>query len=201
MLRSVLATAVAVFLTTTTFAGEFNKKLNIGDAAPAWKSLKGTDGKEYSLADYKDKKVLVLVFTCNSCPVAVDYEDRIIAFAKKHADDVAVVAINVSRAEEDSLEKMKERAEKKKFPYPYVQDPSQQVGREYGAGGTPEFFVLSPERKIVYMGALDDDGDAKKAKTDYLESATQAALKGTKPKVAETYAHGCRIRYARKREK
>src|SRR5688572_11588743 len=99
MLRLSLAFIVA-FAATSELAGEFNEKLNIGADAPAWNELPGTDGKLHSLADLKEKKVVVVVFTCNSCPVAVDYEDRIIEFAKKHADDVAVVAISVSRAAE-----------------------------------------------------------------------------------------------------
>lgn len=189
-----------VLATSTAQAGEYNQVLNIGDPAPAWSDLPGTDGKRYALADFKDKKLLVVVFTCNSCPVAVDYEDRIIAFARRHAENVGVVAINVSRADEDSLEEMRKRAELKKFPYPYLADASQSIGRAYGAGSTPEFFVLSPERKVVYMGAMDDNSNAKQAKVNHLEAAVAAALSGKQPDTKETYAHGCRIRYARQRK-
>lgn len=98
-------------------AGEYNRVLSIGDAAPAWSDLPGVDGQKHSLADLQHKLV-VLVFTCNRCPVAVDYEDRIIDFARRHADDAAVVAINVSQAEADSMEKMRERAKEKGFPFP-----------------------------------------------------------------------------------
>ena len=201
MLRTLTAlmVVVAVCCACGLQAGEFNPKLNVGDKAPAWKNLPGTDGKTHSLDDLKDKKAVVVVLTCNSCTVAVDYEDRIIEFAKTHADDVAVVAINVNRVPEDSLEKMKERAKEKEFPYPYLFDETQQIAKDYGAGGTPEFFVLSAERKIVYMGAMDDSADVKAKKTDYLAPAVEAALSGSKPKVAETYAHGCRIRYVPKR--
>lgn len=198
MLR--LLSALALTLATTIVsAGEYNQVLSIGDQAPVWRNLPGVDGKKHSLADLKDKPIVVVVFTCNSCPVAVDYEDRIIAFAKRHADRVGVVALNVSQAEADSLDKMRERAELKKYPYPYVLDETQQIGRAYGAGGTPEFFVLSPERKIVYMGAMDDNADAAKATTNYLEPAVKAALSSAKPAIEETYAHGCRIRFARQR--
>jgi peroxiredoxin len=189
-----------VLATSTALAGEYNQVLNIGDPAPAWSDLPGTDGKRYALADFKDKKLLVVVFTCNSCPVAVDYEDRIIAFARRHAENVGVVAINVSRAEEDSLEAMQQRAELKKFPYPYLADASQSIGRAYGAGSTPEFFVLSPDRKVVYMGAMDDSSNAAQAKVNHLEAAVAAALSGKQPETKETYAHGCRIRYARQRK-
>ena len=196
-----LSLLVVVCCSGALLAGEHNPKLNIGDAAPVWSKLPGTDGKQHSLDDLKDKKLVVVVFTCNSCPVAVDYEDRIIEFAKKHAEDVGVVAINVNRVEADSMEKMTERAKEKGFPYPYLFDESQQIAKDYGAGGTPEFFVLSPERKVIYMGAMDDSADVKAKKVDYLEPAVQAALAGKKPEVTETYANGCRIRYVRKRGK
>ena len=83
-------------------AGKFNKKLSIGDKAPTWANLEGTDGKKHSLADLKDRDVVVVVFTCNTCPVATDYEDRIIAFAKDNPK-VAVVAVNVNTVKGDQL--------------------------------------------------------------------------------------------------
>jgi peroxiredoxin len=198
MTRCILALAF-ILGGATLWAGEYNMVLNIGDAAPAFRDLPATDGKKYSLDNFNDKKLLLVVFTGNSCPVAVEYEDRMIAFAKRHADHVGVVAINVGRAEEDNIEAMKERDAEKKFPYPYLADPSQKAGRDYGAGATPEFILLSPERKVVYMGAMDDNSDAAMVKKQYLEDAVQAALAGKEPAVKETYPHGCRIRYARQR--
>src|SRR3954464_15497686 len=94
-------------------AGEFNKTLSVGDPAPAWTDLPGTDGQKHSLADHAGK-VVVLVFTCNSCPVAEAYEDRIAGFATKYKDRVAVVAVNVNTIPEDRLDAMKKRADKKK---------------------------------------------------------------------------------------
>ena len=198
MLRIVLGLSVA-WAAGIALAGEYNPTLNIGDAAPAWTNLPGIDGKTHALADLKDKKLVVVVFTCNSCPVAGDYEDRIIAFAQRHAADVAVVAINVNRVPEDSLEKMKERAQAKSYPYPYIYDETQQIAKAYGATFTPEFFVLSPERKIVYMGGMDDNSNPAEVKHNYLEPAVTAALTGAKPATPETVARGCRIRYARER--
>jgi peroxiredoxin len=182
-------------------AGEFNTVLSVGDAAPEWANLVGTDGRQHALADFKDKKIVVVVFTCNSCPVARDYEDRIIDLAKRHADDAAVVAINVNRVPEDSLEKMQERVRGKSFPYPYLYDETQQIARDYGARSTPEFFVLGPDRKIVYTGAMDDASDAAQVKTNFVEEAIQAALAGTKPATGETFARGCGIRFVRQRAK
>jgi peroxiredoxin len=187
--------------TGPSLAGEFNSKLSPGDAAPAWTDLPGVDGKNHSLADLKDKDVVVVVFTCNSCPIAEDYEDRILAFAKKYTANpkskVALVAINVNTIEEDRLPKMKEKAKDKGFTFPYLYDESQKIAKDFGAEYTPEFFVLNKDRKIVYMGAMDDKTKADQAKVNYLEPAVEAALKGEKPEKAETLARGCRIRFAR----
>jgi peroxiredoxin len=178
-------------------AGEFNPKLNIGDSAPAWKNLPGVDGKKHSLADLEKAKLVVVVFTCNSCDVATGYEDRVIEFAKKHRGDVAVVAINVSKKPPDALPRMQERAKEKKFPFPYLFDESQEIGRVYGANFTPEFFLLDGGRKVVYMGGMDDSTYPDKVKQRYLEDAVAAALKGEAPVTAETAPRGCRIRYPR----
>jgi peroxiredoxin len=202
MLRIAIVWNVIIFSVVLTSslatAGQFNAARNIGDAGPTWKDLPGTDGKTHSLAEL-DKKVVVVVFTCNSCPVATDYQDRIIALAKKYADRVAVVAINVNRTAEDGLEKMKQRAEEKQYPYPYLFDETQKIAKDYGAAFTPEFFVLGPDRKIVYMGGMDDNSNPAEVKANYLAPAVEAALAGTKPDVAEAAAIGCRIRFARER--
>jgi peroxiredoxin len=182
-------------------AGEFNKVLSVGSAAPAWKDLEGTDGKKHSLADLK-QDVVVVVFTCNSCPVAVGYEERILAFAKQHAGEksrVALVAINVNTVKDDQLPEMKKRAEKKKFNFPYLYDPSQKIAKEFGANYTPEFFVLNKERKIAYLGAMDDKSPPATASSSYLEEAVQAVLEG-KPSPKETLARGCMIRWNRSKE-
>jgi peroxiredoxin len=180
-------------------AGEYNEVLSIGDAAPEWKDLKGVDDKEHSLTDLKDKPVVVLVFTCNTCPVAADYEDRVTKFAKDHADKVAVVAINSNAVPDDRLDKMKERAQQKKFPFPYLSDDKQATAKAYGALFTPEFYVLDRDRKIVYMGAMDDNSDPAAAKINYLEAAVKAALEGNQPETKETVARGCLIRFPRRR--
>lgn len=184
--------------------GQFNSILNIGDPAPAWKDLPGVDGKRHSLGDLGDRQVVVVVFTCNSCPIASDYEDRIIAFAKKYCgpqQKTALVAINVNTVEEDSLPHMKERAAAKNFPYPYLFDQTQKIAKAYGAVFTPEFFVLDKDRKVVYMGAFDDNVEPTKIKHAYVEPAVDAALKGAKPTPAETQAGGCMIRFERKRRR
>ncbi len=193
------AVAVALLSPAPLPAGQFNDKLSVGDAAPAWKDLPGIDGKKHSLADLKDKEVVVLLFTCNSCPIAVDYEDRVIAFAKKHAaaadSKVAVVAINVNVIDEDRLPKMIERAKDKGFNFTYLFDETQKIAKEYGAQYTPEVFVLNKDRKVVYQGAIDDRNKPDQVKVNYLEPAVEAALKGDKAEKPETQARGCKIRF------
>lgn len=193
-----LLSLAALLLPATAYAGEFNKVLTVGDAAPAWANLDGTDGKKHSLVDLKDKDVVVVVFTCNSCPVAAGYEDRIIAFAKKRSDRVAVVAINVNTGKDDRLAEMTKRAEKKKFPFAYLYDPSQEIARRYGANYTPEFFVLDKDRKVAYLGAMDDKSPPAAAGSVFLEEAVTAVLAGKKPATGETLARGCRIKFDKK---
>lgn len=167
-----------------------------GDAAPAFSKLEGVDGKTHSLADYKDKDVLVLVITCNHCPVAVAYEDRIIDFTKKNAgpdSKVGLVAINVNNLDQDKLDKMKERAKEKGFNFPYLYDPTQKIARDLGARVTPEFYVFDKERKLVYHGSFDNKQNG--ATENFLEPAVKAALAGSKPEKAETKAFGCGVKY------
>jgi peroxiredoxin len=184
------------------WAGKYNEVLKIGDPAPAWTNLEGVDGKRHSLSDLADKELLVVVFTCNSCPVATDYEDRIVAFSKKFSmpgGRVGLVAINVNTVAEDRLPKMKERAEAKGFDFPYLYDETQKIGKAFGANFTPEFFVLDRHRRVVYMGGMDDSSQSAAVKNRYLDSAVEAALSGQRPATPETTAIGCRIRYARQR--
>ena len=184
--------------TVTAEAGKakFNKVVAPGDAAPNWGDLPGVDGKRHSLAEYKDAKSLVVVFTCNHCPVAKGYEERMIAFAKKYAGrGVQMVAINVNRIEADRLDAMRERAKEKQLPYPYLFDESQRSARAYGATVTPHFFVLDGERRFVYMGAFDDDLDPTAAKEQYVADAVEAVLAGKAPSVKESLQRGCGILY------
>jgi peroxiredoxin len=202
MVRAAIVLSVLMLCGSSALAGKYNQVLNIGDKAPAWTDLEGADGKRHSLADLDDKEVVVVVFTCNSCPVATDYEDRILGFSKKFAGPsgkVGLVAINVNTLPEDRLPKMKERAEAKGFDFPYLYDETQQIGKAFGAAFTPEFFVLDRQRAVVYMGGMDDSSQVDTVKNNYLEPAVEAVLAGRTPQKAETPAIGCRVRYARER--
>ena len=196
--------AVTTSLSHVAYSGEFNPILSIGDKAPDWKDLPGVDGKKLSLSDLKKKDVVVLAFICNSCPYAVDYENRLIALAKMHSgkdSKVALIAVNVNKVEEDLPPKMEEKAAAKGFKFRYLFDESQEIAKEYGAGFTPEFFVLNKDRKVVYMGAMDDSPNADKVKRRYVEEAVAAALVGNLPEVKETVPIGCRIRIERTRRR
>jgi peroxiredoxin len=185
-------------------AGTYNPKVSIGDQAPAWTDLPGVDGKNHSLKDFENRDVVVVVFTCNTCPYAVDYEERINRLAEKYAGAdarVAVVAINVNQIEADALPAMKARAEQRKFRFPYLRDESQQIAKDFGAVRTPEFFVLDKSRRIIYMGAMDDSTKESEVKHRYVEDAIEAALNGKQVAVSEIAPTGCLIRTARQRQR
>jgi peroxiredoxin len=199
-----LAVALVLLTAADSSAGKYNPTLSIGDASPTWTKLPGTDGKEHSFADLQDKKVIVLFFTCNSCEYAIDYEDRIIATASKYSGEdsqVAFVGVNVNLIAADNLDAMKAKAEQKKFPFVYLFDKSQQIAKDFGGSTTPEFFVFDQDRKLVYMGSLDDNTDAKKAKVNFVEEAITATLAGKAPATTETVPIGCLIRYDRRRNR
>ncbi|MCC9657363.1 thioredoxin family protein [Rhodopirellula halodulae] len=204
-IRRVFGLSIAAALSVSSFAppvagGEFNQVLDVGDSAPEWKDLPTTDGKLSSLEKLAESKLVVLAFTCNSCPYAVDAEDRLIKLTQDYADQsVAVVAVNVNQVEEDLMPAMKRKAAEKSFPFTYAFDETQQIARDYGAKYTPQFFLIDQDRKIAYMGSLDDSPDGREVKDTYLEDAIKALLDDKEVAVKETVPVGCRIRMERLR--
>jgi len=192
---ALVVTAIALW----TVASAVGAAVKVGDPAPSWSSIVGVDDKQHSLSDYKDAKAIVLVFTCNHCPVAVAYEDRLVALQKDYqGKGVQVIAVNVNNIEADRLEPMKQRAAKKNFNFPYIYDSSQKMGHDYGARVTPHVFVLDKDRNIAYMGAIDDKQKADSVSKSYLRDALDALLAGKKPPETETKAFGCGIKYEKK---
>jgi peroxiredoxin len=192
-----LAIGPVVFASTVAYAGG----LKIGDEAPDWSKIVGIDDKPHGLSDYKDAKLLVMVFTCNHCPVAQAYQDRLIALQKDYENKgVHLIAVNVNNIPDDRLDKMKERAKSKGFNFPYLYDPTQKIAHDYGATVTPHIFLLDKDRKIVYTGAVDDNMEAGKVKKHYLHDAIEALLAGKKPPESETKQFGCTIKYEDKKE-
>jgi len=194
--------AIACCLAAPVTAGTFNADRAIGDVVPAWTDLPGTDGRRHSWADLVDRDLVIVVFTCNSCPYAQDYEDRINDLARRFSaptSRVAVVAINSNLVPADAPDAMRERARAKDYRFPYLFDESQAVARSFGAVRTPEFFLLDRERRILFMGAMDDNAAASAVTRHHLDDAVAAAIEGRPIEVAETAPVGCLIRYARRR--
>lgn len=174
---------------------------SIGDYATDF-SLKNIDDQMVSLSDYEDANGFIVTFTCNHCPYAVAYEDRIIALDAKYKEQgYPVIAINPNNPEvmeEDSFENMKVRAEEKGFTFPYLLDADQSIYPQYGATKTPHIFVLEKTdvgNRVAYIGAIDDNYEDESAVTQkYVEDAVDALLKGETPEVTETKAIGCSIK-------
>jgi peroxiredoxin len=165
-------------------------------------SLTNVDGKTITLADYPMAKGFIIVFTCNHCPYAKSYEDRIIKLQEKYALIYPVIAINSNDAvtyPDDSFEAMKKRAAQKKYPFVYLHDETQEVAKIFGAQKTPHVYLIHKEHNknvIKYVGAIDDNyQDASAVKKKYLEDAIAALDKGTEVPVKETKAIGCSIKW------
>lgn len=170
----------------------------IGDVATDF-SLKGIDGSEHSLAEMKDVKGYVVTFTCNHCPYAVMYEDRLIDFHNTYAPKgYPVIAINPNDPAvqpEDSFEEMQTRAKEKNFPFLYLFDEKQEIYPKYGATKTPHIFLLDKDMVVRYIGAIDDNArDAAAVSEKYLENAIEAMENGKEPDPSFTKAVGCSIK-------
>jgi peroxiredoxin len=174
----------------------------VGDKAIDFK-LKNIDDKIFSLADKKDAKGFIVVFTCNHCPYAMKYEDRIIALNNKYSRlGYPVVAINPNDAvayPDDNFVNMKKRAKEKSFTFPYLVDETQEIAKAYGASKTPHVFVLKKENAdliVKYIGAIDDNTDNPSAVTvKYVEQAVDALLAGKEVPTTTTKAIGCGIKW------
>ncbi|MGJ8685772.1 MAG: thioredoxin family protein [Nonlabens sp.] len=169
----------------------------IGDVATDFK-LKNIDDKLFSLSDIKDAKGYIIVFTCNECPFAKMYEDRLIALHNKYAPKgYSVVAINPNSSaenEKENFEAMKKRANEKRFPFVYLVDEGK-VFSKYGAVRTPHVFLLDKERKVQYIGAIDNNSRAAESVTEkYVENAIKALESGEKPNPNLTKAIGCPVK-------
>lgn len=174
---------------------------DIGDVATDFK-LKNVNGSTVSLSDYEDAKGYIVIFSCNTCPYVVAYEDRMNALDKKYkSKGFPVIAINPNNPElspGDSFEKMQERAREKEFTFPYLFDANQEIFPQYGATRTPHVYLLekTSEGNIVrYIGAIDDNfKDASAVKEKFLENALDALLNNKEVPVTKTKAIGCTIK-------
>lgn len=175
--------------------------LKAGDTAPDFK-LKNVNNKEVSFASFPKAKGFIVVFTCNTCPYAVGYEQRIIDLDKKFSSQgYPVIAINPNDPEAskaDAFDKMQDLAKSKKYPFPYLFDAGQKVTDAYGAKHTPHIFIVSKTSKgniIEYVGAIDNDPEGTKAeKIKYAEDAIAALKSNQKPAVTQTKEIGCSVK-------
>lgn len=184
-------------------AKENTEGYEVGDTAKDF-SLPNTEGEMISMKDYKDAKGFIVIFTCNTCPYAKMYEQRIIELDKQFASKgFPVIAINpndVSKQPGDSMEEMKKRANNKKYTFPYLRDDEQKITAAYGATKTPHVYVLNKEKsdmyRVEYIGAIDNNPqDASSADEKFVEDAVNALLSGDKPKVKSSRAIGCTIKW------
>src|SRR3989344_3129144 len=161
-------------------------------------NLEGIDGSMYTLDNFMEKDIVIIIFYCNHCPYAQAYQDRMIQLQKDYEDDVNIVAINSNddtQYPEDSLDEMVKRATTYKYNFAYMRDESQQVARKYQAVKTPHVFMFH-KGKLVYKGAIDDNWERpSEVKKEFLRDAIEAALEGGEIEVTETSPVGCSIKW------
>ena len=175
------------------------EKLRIGSKANSFKLL-GADGKYYSLGDYKNKKVLCIIFTCNHCPYVKAVEDRINRIAKDNAgESFALLCINSNDESvypEDSFEEMKKRSKEKGFVFPYLRDDSQETARAYDAVCTPDVYLFDEKRILKYRGRIDDNWkDESQVKRRELQMAIDRLLKNKEIDFDMVPSLGCSIKW------
>lgn len=204
-------TFLALFLSPLPAAAAEVRTLELDSPAPDF-HLPGVDGRTYSLKDFEKARLLVVVFTCNHCPTAQAYEDRIIRlFNDYHSKGVALVAINPNdpqavRLDElgytdlgDSMADMRIRARDRKFPFPYLYDgDTQETSRAYGVQATPHVFIFDQNRKLRYVGRIDNS-DVKEVTSHDARNAIEALLSGKPVPVARTRVFGCSTKWSEKR--
>jgi peroxiredoxin len=169
--------------------------LSVGDQAPGFELL-DTEGRPHGPGG---APATVVVFTCNHCPYALAWQDRIAGAARDYADrDVRFLAINSNDADRyprDSYEAMQQRVAAEDWPLPYLHDATQDVARAYGAKTTPDVFVLDSDLRLRYRGAPDSDYDDPGQRAAWLRQALDAVLGGGEPSPVETQPVGCSIKW------
>ena len=193
--------SLLIFFAAVLTTDSVDNGYDIGDIATDF-NLENIDGKFVSLSDFNDAKGFIIVFTCNTCPYAVLYEDRIEALNKKYASQgyplIAIMPNNVQTKPGDSMKSMKQRAIDKGFTFPYLIDAGQKIYPQYGATKTPHVYILESTTRgpvVRYIGGIDDNyKDATLVKTNYVEDAIEALKKGNIIKQTTTRAIGCSIK-------
>lgn len=196
-----LVLVAVMFVSAFTIKSDIENGYGIGDVVEDF-NLENIDGKMVSMSDYKDAKGFIITFTCNTCPFAVAYEDRINDLNKKYSDlgypVIAIMPNNTDVKPGDNMEAMKVRAKEKDFTFPYLMDKGQKVYPKFGATKTPHVYIVEKTKAgnvVKYIGAIDDNSrDASAVKVKYAEDAIDALLEGKDIEVKETRAIGCGIK-------
>lgn len=210
-MTSTTLSLVVALVAPAIVSGLCAQPLSLGADAPDF-DLPGVDGRNWRLGDFASAEVLVVVFTCNHCPTAQYYEDRLKQFTSEYRPKgVALVAISPNhpgsvRLDElgwsdlsDSFEEMKIRARDRGFNFPYLYDgDTQKVSRAYGPVATPHVFVFDRQRKLRYQGRIDDSERPAGVKVRYLNDVVDALLAGHQPAWTSTRPVGCSIKWAEK---
>lgn len=197
-MKRIISLFVVLFLAVS---AAYSSGYNIGDKAADFK-LKNIDGKFVSFSNYPEAKGFVVVFTCNGCPYAQAYQDRLVEIDKKYkSKGYPVIAINPNDpalAPADSFDKMVTVAKTEGFTFPYLIDEKQEVYKNYGATKTPHVYVLQKKGSdfvVQYIGAIDDNyQDATQVNSPFLASALDALVAGSLPETTTTKAIGCGIK-------
>ena len=189
----VFISSISVFFTVSPGVG-----YQVGDIVKDFEA-KNVDGLSIGTKTFPEAKGYVVVFTCNTCPYAQAYQSRINALAKKLDDKswplIAINSNDKSMSPGDSFDQMKQVAKSQSYSFPYIYDESQEILRAFGASKTPHFYVLDANKKVRYIGALDDNADNENAVTKhYVEDAIKAIQNNTDPNPAFTRAIGCSIK-------
>jgi peroxiredoxin len=174
-------------------------QLRPGDAAPKF-ALPGTDGRTWTLADFADRELLLVVFWCNHCPYVLAWEGRAIDLGKRYGPrGVGVALINSNDATAyptDGFEAMVARAREKQYPFPYLRDETQEVAHAYGALVTPHPMLFDRERRLLFQGRIDDSHDhPERVKDRYLERALEQALAGRSVDPSTLPVVGCTVKW------
>lgn len=176
-------------------------ELEIGSAMPLMDhQLADISGNTMTLADAKGDAGTLVVFSCNTCPWVIRWEDRYVTLANTYAPKgIGMIAVNSNAARfgsEDSLEEMVEHAKNNGYNFPYAQDPESELASAFGATKTPHIYLFNADDKLVYLGAIDDNAkNAKKVEVPFLANAIDALLAGNPINPQTTKALGCSIKF------
>lgn len=187
-----------LFLAITAIAG--GNQLQLGEKAPYTDvKMAGTSGEELSLADLKMENGIVVIFSCNTCPFVLAWENRyndIYHWAKKNGVGLAMLNSNYQkRSGDDSLDAMKQHAAEKGYDFPYLVDRESLIANAFGGQTTPHVFLFDKAFKLVYKGAIDDNyKNAADVKEEYLKDAISSLANGEKIEIGETNPLGCSIK-------